>query len=263
MIVPRRRLRFVVVIAALASVLMPGSAAATYNTPPWADVMSGPMWGGVDPRGDAANAIGYLKSMGYRTFDDNNNTTPAQAIGPGWAQSDGVWVAMGHGNAGLIIVESGATGGPPSPKIAAVYANSSVPVTPDSYVPANRNLYSLPLGKLRNVRLMVFFACNTGNDGKAGSPWNGNLVDEAYNDQYVTSAIGFRYEIRFIAGADATWSDGFFHSLQVGQNVQAAADQGLANVHWLQGWFYNSYGFDNPKIAGGWTTIAPAANGNR
>jgi hypothetical protein len=94
--------------------------ATTVHTPPWADVFSGPMWAGVDPRGDADTAVAALKAMGYTAFDDNNDTSAPQSIGIGLAQDDAVWVAYGHAMPGQITIENGATGNPPSAAIGAV-----------------------------------------------------------------------------------------------------------------------------------------------
>jgi hypothetical protein len=220
------------------------------------------MWGGIDPRGDADIAVSYLGQLGYRTFDDNDDTTPALALGSGWAQSDAVWVAMGHGNAGLTVMEDGATGGPPDSHIGAIYATQSVSHTPDVNPALNSYMYpTMAYQQLNRVKLMVFFSCNSGLDGAPGLAYNGNLVTVATSYLGVDSAIGVTHDIYYLLGADNTWTEGFFHGLRVGPNVQDAANQALANVQFWDGHFYASFGFEGPYIVAGTTKISPVGWG--
>jgi hypothetical protein len=227
--------------------------------PPYADVISGPMWGGVDPRGDADQAVSRLSSGGYHAFDDNNVATPTQALGDYWAADDAIWVAMGHANGGLIIVENGATGGPPSSHISAIYASSYVDRTPDADNSKAANLYDKPYHYLHNIRLMVFFGCDSGLDGKHGTPWDGNLVKEAVGDQGVGSAIGFTYYIRYLMNADLIWTEAFYDGLTVYHlTLSESASLAATMVSDLVGGFYNTYGFENPYIVNGGVKIYPA-----
>jgi VCBS repeat-containing protein len=252
-----------VAVLLLFAFLFPAPAAATtVQSPPWADIMSGPMWAGIDPRGDADTAVAYLKQMGYWTFDDNNNTTATQALSSGWAQSDAVWVAFGHAMAGQITIESGATGGPSSSTIGAVVANRNVGVSPDFSKGPKAYMYDMPYHQLSKMKLMAFIGCNTGNDGAKGSPWDGNLVKEAIGDQGVKSAIGFTHEIYFTPNAADLWTDSFFHGLKNGKSVTDSASDGYNNVFFWWLGFNDTWGFSGPFIQGGSTKLTPASYGS-
>jgi hypothetical protein len=252
----------VATVPLLVAGLFPLQVVATTYSPPWADVMSGPMWSMVDPRADADKTVSYLTSMGYKTFDDDNNTTATQSLSGSWAQSDAVWVAFGHSNAGQIAIESGASGSPPSTHIGAVVANRSVGVSPDFSSGPKAYMYDLPYHQLTKIRLMAFIGCNTGNDGAPGSAYNGNLVAEAYGDQGVDSAVGFRYEIWYVPNTADLWTDAFFHGLQSGETVSSAANDGYNNVFFWWLGLNHTWGFENPNIMGGGTKLKPAAYGS-
>ena len=218
------------------------------------------MWSFVDPRGDADTAVADLGAMGYIAFDDDNNTSATQSIGVGWAQDDAVWVAYGHAMPGQITIENGATGGPPSPAIGAVVANNQVGISPDFSQGPKAYLYSLPYHQLSKMKLMLFFGCNTGLDALSTSPYAGNLVKEATGDQGVDSSLGFTHEIYFVPDAAGYWSDTFFSSLKNGSTVSNSANAALNMVYLhLSGL---PYGFNNPYIVGGTTTIKPAGYGS-
>jgi hypothetical protein len=247
------------VIAGAAMQTAPGRASATYvKSPPWADIIVGPMWGGVDTRGYGDTAVSYLKGIGYTAFDDDNNTSPAQALGPAWAQADAVWAAEGHANAGQICVESGGQFG-------VVRANNQVAVSPNCSALAAADMWAMPSYTLGKMKLMAFIGCYTGNNGKSGSPYNGNLLDEAYYDQGVDSVLGFTGEITStspipgIPESWGLWNDAFWHELALGGTVGSAWYAGIQNVYF---WWCQYWGFNTARILGGSVKIKPAGYGS-
>lgn len=247
-------------VTAIAVLALPlGALATTTHTPPWADVYNGPMWSGVDTRANGDTAVSYLHSAGYTAFDDDNNTSATSSLGSGNALDDAIWVAIGHANAGQITIENGASGGPPQAGIGGVIANHSVGVSPDFSKGPKAYMYDLAYHSLSKMKLMAFIGCYTGNNGATGSPYNGNLVDEATGDQGVDSAIGFTHEIYWVPNAAGVWIDSFFYHLKSGTTVSTAADDGLADVEYQ---LILDYGFNGPKINGGATKITPAGYGS-
>jgi hypothetical protein len=218
---------------------------------PWADAFSGPMWGFVDTRPNGDDATYFLSMSGYNAFDDNNNVTPLQALA--YAQGDTVWSAFGHANGGQIAIENGATGGPPAASIGAVVATHGVDVSPDFSLGPTAYLIDLPEDWLDDLKLMAFVGCHTGNDA-AADDLDGNLVRAATEHLGAQSAIGFTHDINWVPDAAGVWTDSFFHSLHLGRNVETSANDALNDVYFQ---LLFPWGFDNPYIVGGNTTIVP------
>lgn len=231
-----------------------GEAGFVVPDPParWADAFSGPMWGLVDTRPNGDVATSFLSASGYDAFDDDNNATPSQALA--YAQSDTVWAAFGHANGGQIAIENGATGGPPLTSIGAVVATHGVDVSPDFSLGPKAYLIGLPQGSLSHLKLMAFVGCHTGIDGAAADDFRGNLVTTATQHLGAQSAIGFTHDINWVPDAAGVWTDSFFHSLHLGRSVETSANDALNDVYFQ---LLFPWGFDNPYIVGGNTTIVP------
>jgi hypothetical protein len=246
-------------VSVVLGLALPATASATIiRQPPWADIMSGSFWDFLDTRADADSAVNYLSGMGYYAFDDDSNTTPTQALGPYWAQSDSVWAAMGHGTPGQICINNGG-------QLGVVLANSTLSPTSscNSVLPAA--MHSMPANTLSQMKLMAFISCYSAVDGNAGSPMFGNLLKEAVWNQGADSAIGFYGEIihtqpiPFPPDTEWLWNDAFWHSLALGSRIDTAWYAGLQNIYT---WWHAYYGFNDVAIYGGFVTIAPAAYGN-
>ena len=242
-------------------IISPATADATTNThsPPWADVINGPMWGGFDPRGAASGAVQWLDWSGYYTFNDNNNTDAAQAIGPLWALDDSVFVVFGHGLPGQIAVEKNGN-------VGAITANVNIAIAPDFANGVRANLHDKPSGYWNRMKLAAWIGCNTGVDADPNLPNQGNLVRESVLRLGADFSIGFRHLIYAVPNAMDLWTDAFFDTLNDNAGtpgtVGQAATAGLGNVRFWWGTANYSWGFENPYISGGGVTIRPTGYGN-
>ena len=266
-----RALGTAAVLAALLGGQAPPALAITNtNHPkPYADLLNGPMWGGVDPRGIATNATNWLSSMGYQSFNDNDNTDAKTAVGPAYAMDDSVFVVFGHAMGGQIAVEKKGV-------VSVITADSRLGLSPDFTsrgAGANTiraDLYSYPTNYWNRMKLAMWFGCETGLDGNSSYKFHGNLVDEAVSDMGADSSIGYRYLIYYSPNQPDLYEDAFFHALYdyygTPGTVQQAADAGVANVAWWYGGGPTYYGFGNPYIKYGpgiaSVKIRPAAYGN-
>lgn len=237
----------------LAGVPRPANATIIYN-PPWADIMSGPMWGGVITSGYGDQAVGWLKTIGYSAFDDDNNTTPTQSLSSGWAQADAVWAAIGHAGPGHICIESGG-------HLGIVRANNQAGIPSTCSYWGAADIYSMPVGSLNRLKLMAFIGCETGRNSTG--PYSGNLVSTAFYQRGVDSAIGFNGDIYstsapLIPDAWGLWNDGFWHELANGGTVSGAWYAGAQDVYF---WWGQYFGFDSAVILGGSVRIKPAGYG--
>ena len=200
--------------------LLPARASAA--SLPWADLICNNFGGGVDSTPACQNAYNQLKNT-YATFN-NRNVSGAAALGTSFAQSDAIWMAVGHGawygGQGFIFTSSS----PGSMVVSSSsYGSCSAP---------NGCLSALVAGKkLSRVRLMMFVGCNT----------DGSLPQTAIAAG-ADAAIAFSEDI----GTDAAnyWVGRFFLHAMQGNTIQAAAasahwdllaigygDQGLGSIH--------------------------------
>lgn len=236
--------------------------ATTTHTIPWGSVFYGPMWNGVDATTAGHTAVDKLSRMGYIVADGNNNTAADKVLRTNYAMDDAVWVAIGHADDGQITIEKGASGGPPQAGIGAVVASRKVAVSPDFSKGPKDYMYDLASNSYAKMKLMAFIGCDTGKNGAAGTPFDGNLVKEAVNDLGADSSIGFTHHIYFAPNATDLWTDAFFTSLRNGKTVTQSATEARGNVFfWLLG-FNDTWGFDSPYILGGGTKVYPAGYGS-
>ena len=248
------------------------AGATIIMSPPYADVISGPMWGGMAQgfpnsvsRGASLDAVQYLGGMGYHSFDDYNNTPISYAMAGGYGRSDAVWIAVGHGGPGQITIENKATGVDPglsgAPGVAALIADPGVSVSPNYKVGGTVSMWGLASGGYSGMKVMVFFGCDTGSDSAGDTyRYHGNLLKEAVGDLGVHSAIGFTDEIQFPQATD--WMDGFMLSFANGSSISTASNSAYNRVWWdyfpmsVGG---NNWGFDGTALWGDTTiTLKPA-----
>jgi hypothetical protein len=238
----------------------PAAGAATH-TPPWADNFGShwPGTGGLDTRGTASLAKEQLALMGYSAFEEDNRDV-FFAMGTSGAQGDAVWADFGHGptpgNGGFITWCDPTRSGNCT---TALYANSNLGLCSGPDAVCLKPGYATTIHK---IKLMVFAACNTGNNGpNAGAdPQQSNLVKTAYSYNGVDSAIGFTTNVGFSSTTSDEWAWQFFGKLRTGGNVATAALTAALAVANLNGG--NANGWNNYFINGGGVTITPPAYGS-
>ena len=99
---------------------------------------------------------------------------------------------------------------------------------------------------------MLFAGCDTADNGKVGSTYDGNLLKYAYNGRGVDSAVGFAGLIYW--PPMEVWTDQFFAGAYYGDTVTQASNRAKAAV--LS--YYGSYqGTDTVVIYGGGTYLSP------
>jgi hypothetical protein len=222
-------------------------ALATQYSPPWADVFS------FDYPNDATSkdlftkvsgdkAVERLTATGYHAFD-NNLVSASSSMGSAYAQSDAIWSFFGHGRAGAVLFWNGT-------QYSELLADSSMSPLSSSWGKAY-------LGSgLTKVRLMVFGACHTANNG-GGTLYLGNLQSNA-NALGVDSTLGFK-DLIYWPQMDY-WAWGFYQSLKDGKTVDQAAVNAAGYVDYALGIGY--WGTDTWKSTGGTKKTVPVGYGS-
>lgn len=204
----------------IVGLLLPARASATIYNPPWADLICNNFGGGNNSLPACQNAYNRLHNT-YKTFN-SQNVSGAAALGTGWAQSDAIWMAVGHGP-GL-----GA-----GPRFILTSSSPASAVRASDYCSApNGCLSTLVSGqKLRYVRLMMFVGCGTDGDLPATAIAAGADAAIAFRENIGTEAANY-------------WVDRFFLHAMQGNTIQRSADwahedllavgygdQGLGSIH--------------------------------
>lgn len=223
-----------------------GTHGAVYS-PPWADALSFAYGSGAPGAGfnttNAGNfAFQNLRDTGYKAWDTRN-------VGAGtamsFAKSDAIWAFFGHGRAGAVMFYNGTS-------YSELVANSEITT---GYTKVNLNSYSWT--DLHDVRLMVFAACNTARDGKAGSLDDGNISRVAYIRKGVDSTLAF-LELIYWPHIDV-WGDAFFNRLRrTDDTINQAAVWAADMVEFK---YFSTGGFDSWWTIGGSKKIKPVGYG--
>jgi hypothetical protein len=222
---------------------------AVQYSPPWADVFSfdypnDSIGKGLPTKASGDYAVSKLNAAGYHAFD-NNLVSAASSMNNGYAQSDAVWAFFGHGKGGGVLFWNGTA-------YSDLLADSTVPPLNSTIAKA----YLSPTAELGDIRLMVFAACHTANNGSQSGLYLGNLLSIA-NAKGIDSSLGFRDLIYW--PQMTFWSYAFFQGLNDGKTVDQAAVSAMDYVSFTVGGYF---GTDSWVTRGGSKKVIPAGYGS-
>jgi hypothetical protein len=185
--------------------------------------------------------------MGYTSYSANVSSASA-SMGSAYAQSDAVWLMLGHGGTGFISTRNS------SGVLSHVFVSTAGdPNWSCANSVGDTCLTSYTSTQMHRIRLMTFVGCHTGK----ALPNGDSLPMRAYSHLGVDSTVGFVNLIYFPQGT--TWTDWFGSYLYYGYNVHDAAWAAANAVDSA----YGGYGgFDSLWMYGTNVKTVPAAYGS-
>ncbi len=158
---------------------------------------------GIDTVAMGENALWYFYDMNFtEIYNFTNHEASAVLSSMPFAQ---LMILDNHGSPGLIVL-------PSMSSRSTLYAASNSQMTSD-----DRAISTLASSSLSNSSLIIFFACNTGNDDSNGN----NLVDAAVSKGAIAS-FGWKNSISASLGEE--WMDLFLDNCSQGEPIYYAAE---------------------------------------
>jgi hypothetical protein len=179
------------------------------------------------------NAFYQVQAAGYRTFADIG-VSVASSMGPSYAQSDAIWLMVGHANAGEITTYTGTT---------ETYMTAAAGGRYSCTAP-NACLNNYTSSQIHGIKIMIFAGCYTSN----ASSQTGYRLPAVAVSKGVDSAIGWSGLLDNLHVP--TWTRNFFY--YPGKGVLNAAIYAEQQVLAQMG----GYGGTNNSVIYGSTTVS-------